>query len=302
MGIRDFMHTHYRHFNARETRAAAEAWVEHVNGGGKMLVTLAGAMSTAELGISLSRLIRENKVHGICCTGANLEEDIFNLVAHDEYKALPNYRDLTPEQEEALYKGGWNRVTDVCIPEQVMRSIDNAILELHRHRAEILDIPLDVLREEVVAGDRRHLDRTPARQPETEAHGVDAEVEELPLGVDEREPLGRGLLLSHGSFRRSACTSLGEQHVGMDGPQLPDSPRIDALHGRHRPREAGVAVHLVVDAAFPDSVAYRPPRLDAARQRLVEKQRLPGAGAGDRRIAPVLDGRTHADDVDTRQR
>ena len=130
MGIRDFMHTHYRHFNARETRAAAEAWVEHLNNGGKMLVTLAGAMSTAELGISLSRLIRENKVHGICCTGANLEEDIFNLVAHDEYKTLPNYRDLTPEQEEELYKGGWNRVTDVCIPEQVMRSIDNAILEI----------------------------------------------------------------------------------------------------------------------------------------------------------------------------
>ena len=128
MKIREFIHLHYRHFNARETRDAAKAWVAHINAGGSMFVTLGGAMSTAELGISLARMIREGKVHGICCTGANLEEDIFNLVAHDEYRMLPNYRDLTPEQEEELYKGGWNRVTDTCIPESVMKNIDETLL------------------------------------------------------------------------------------------------------------------------------------------------------------------------------
>ena len=73
-----------------------------------MLLTLAGAMSTAELGISVAELIRKGKIHAICCTGANLEEDIFNLVAHDHYKRVANYRDLTPEQEKELGKKGYN--------------------------------------------------------------------------------------------------------------------------------------------------------------------------------------------------
>ena len=133
--IRDFMNRHFRHFNAREAREAADGWIRHLDEGGKMFVTLAGAMSTAELGISLSEMIRQDKLHGICCTGANLEEDLFNLVAGDEYRMLPNYRDLTPEQEGELLAGGWNRVTDCAIPETVMRSIDFAILE-HWKRAE----------------------------------------------------------------------------------------------------------------------------------------------------------------------
>jgi len=133
--IRDFMNRHFRHFNARESREAADGWIAHLDKGGRMLVTLAGAMSTGELGISLSEMIRQEKVHAICCTGANLEEDIFNLVAGDEYRMLPNYRDLTPEQEGELLAGGWNRVTDCAIPETVMRSIDHAILE-HWKRAE----------------------------------------------------------------------------------------------------------------------------------------------------------------------
>jgi len=129
MNMREFMKRHYRHFNARETREAAQAWVDHLDRGGKMLITLAGAMSTAELGISLAELIRADKVHAICCTGANLEEDIFNLVAHDDYRMLPNYRDLTPRQEMDLYEAGLNRVTDTCIPETVMRDIDFRIRE-----------------------------------------------------------------------------------------------------------------------------------------------------------------------------
>ena len=94
-----------------------------------MFVTLAGAMSTAELGVSLAEMIRQGKVHGICCTGANLEEDVFNLVAHDFYERVPNWRDLKPEDEQALLDRHMNRVTDTCIPEQeAMRRIESVIL------------------------------------------------------------------------------------------------------------------------------------------------------------------------------
>ncbi len=94
-----------------------------------MLMTLAGAMSTAELGISLAEMIRQGKVHGIVCTGANLEEDIFNLVAHDFYERIPHYRDLTPADEQALLARHMNRVTDTCIPEmEAMRRIEDVIL------------------------------------------------------------------------------------------------------------------------------------------------------------------------------
>jgi len=130
MRMREFMERHFRHFNARETREAAQAWVDHAAKGGKMFLTLAGAMSTAELGISLAKLIRAGQVHGICCTGANLEEDVFNLVAHDDYRMVPNYRDLTPQDEQALLEQRLNRVTDTCIPESVMRHIEGRLLQI----------------------------------------------------------------------------------------------------------------------------------------------------------------------------
>jgi len=130
MGMRDFMNRHYRHFNARETREAAQAWVDHLARGGEMMVTLGGAMSTAELGIILARMIRQGKVHAICCTGANLEEDLFNLVAHDDYEVIPRWRELNAQDEEALYERGMNRVTDTCIPETVMRNVDKRLIEL----------------------------------------------------------------------------------------------------------------------------------------------------------------------------
>ena len=136
MSIRAFMAQHFLHFNARETREAAEAWVRHLDSGGRMFLTLGGAMSTAELGISLARMIRAGKVHGICCTGANLEEDIFNLVAHDEYRIIPHYRELTPEQETQLYNDKLNRVTDTCIPESVMRNIDHRLLAIWQRASE----------------------------------------------------------------------------------------------------------------------------------------------------------------------
>src|SRR3989337_2862708 len=128
--ISDFIRHHYRHFNGAALVDAADAYVEHVNGGGQMLVTLAGAMSTAELGLSLAEMIRQGKVHAICCTGANLEEDVFNLVAHDHYVRIPNYRFLTLEQEEELLDRHLNRVTDTCIPEfEAIRRIEGAVLD-----------------------------------------------------------------------------------------------------------------------------------------------------------------------------
>jgi deoxyhypusine synthase len=127
--ISQFIERHYRHFNAAALKDAADGWTRHLDQGGRMLVTLAGAMSTAELGVSLAEMIRRDKVHAICCTGANLEEDIFNLVAHSHYERLPNYRDLTPADEQALLNRHLNRVTDTCIPEhEAMRRIETAIL------------------------------------------------------------------------------------------------------------------------------------------------------------------------------
>ncbi|MCC5861588.1 MAG: deoxyhypusine synthase family protein [Gammaproteobacteria bacterium] len=128
--ISAFIRHHYRHFNAAALVDAADAYRAHLEAGGQMLVTLAGAMSTAELGLSLAEMIRQDKVHAICCTGANLEEDVFNLVAHDHYVRIPNYRDLTAADEEALLARHLNRVTDTCIPEEeAIRRIERAVLE-----------------------------------------------------------------------------------------------------------------------------------------------------------------------------
>lgn len=128
--VSQFLTHQYRHFNAAALVEAANSYRAHLDGGGKMMLTLAGAMSTAELGISLAEMIRQDKVHMITCTGANLEEDIFNLVAHDFYERIPNYRDLTPQDEQALLERHLNRVTDTCIPEgEAMRRIENFILE-----------------------------------------------------------------------------------------------------------------------------------------------------------------------------
>src|SRR5215470_16947692 len=128
--ISDFIRHHYRHFNGAALVDAADGYVRHLGSGGEMLVTLAGAMSTAELGISLAEMIRRGKIHAVCCTGANLEEDVFNLVAHSHYERVPQYRDLTAADEQALLDRHLNRVTDTCIPEhEAMRRIENIVLE-----------------------------------------------------------------------------------------------------------------------------------------------------------------------------
>ena len=100
--ITEFIKHHYRHFNAAALIDAAEGYKIHLTGGGKMMITLAGAMSTAELGLSLAEMIRQDKVQIISCTGANLEEDLFNLVAHDFYERVPHYRDLTLQDEQEI--------------------------------------------------------------------------------------------------------------------------------------------------------------------------------------------------------
>lgn len=124
-----FIEHHYRHFNAATLMDAAKAYESHLDAGGRMIVTLAGAMSTAELGLSLAEMIRRDKVHGIVCTGANLEEDVFNLVAHDFYVRVPHYRDLTAADEQRLLDRHLNRVTDTCIPEEeAMRRIERVVL------------------------------------------------------------------------------------------------------------------------------------------------------------------------------
>jgi deoxyhypusine synthase len=128
-----FIERNYKHFNAAALKDAAIGYETHIDSGGKMLVSLAGAMSTAELGISLAEMIREGKIDIISCTGANLEEDLMNLVAHSHYKRIPNYRDLTPKEERELLDNGWNRVTDTCIPEEeAFRRLQKHIYDIWR--------------------------------------------------------------------------------------------------------------------------------------------------------------------------
>lgn len=128
--ISAFMDAQYKHFNARETVDAARAWRKLLSEGGEMLLAMAGAMSTAELGISLAEMIRQEKIHAISCTAANLEEDIFNLFANREYKMVPDYRGLSSAAEVELRDAGYNRVTDTCIPLTVMRHIDKIMVDL----------------------------------------------------------------------------------------------------------------------------------------------------------------------------
>lgn len=137
MHISKFLESHYLHFNAAALVDAAKGYKQQLAQGNKMLVSLAGAMSTAELGKSLSPMINEDKIHIISCTGANLEEDVMNLVAHNHYKRIPHYRDLTPTEERELLDQGLNRVTDTCIPEEeAFRVLQKHMFELWKSAEE----------------------------------------------------------------------------------------------------------------------------------------------------------------------
>jgi deoxyhypusine synthase len=129
--VGQFLCHHFKHFNAAALIDAAQGYEAHLLSGKKMMVTLAGAMSTAEIGNSFAEMIRKKKVHIISCTGANLEEDVMNLVAHNHYERIPNYRDLTPKDEWDLLQRGLNRVTDTCIPEEeAFRRIQKHIFKI----------------------------------------------------------------------------------------------------------------------------------------------------------------------------
>ena len=130
MTVSSFLRHHYRHYNAATLIDAADAYKAHLASGGRMMVTLAGAMSTAELGLSLAEMLRRDKVHAITCTGANLEEDIFNLVAHTHYVRVPHWRELSAAEESKLHERHLNRVTDTCIPEEeAIRRLEHAVLD-----------------------------------------------------------------------------------------------------------------------------------------------------------------------------
>ncbi|MDD5217479.1 MAG: deoxyhypusine synthase family protein [Candidatus Omnitrophica bacterium] len=131
MEVKEFIRKNYRHFNAAVLADAAEGWCQHLKAGGKMFLAMGGAMSTGEIGISLGTMIRNDKVHAVSCTGANLEEDIFNLIAHDSYKRIANYRSLSAQDELNLRDASFNRVTDTCIPEEAaMLRVESKLIPL----------------------------------------------------------------------------------------------------------------------------------------------------------------------------
>jgi deoxyhypusine synthase len=53
-----------------------------------------------------------------------------NLVAHSHYERVPNYRDLTPQDEWDLLERGLNRVT--CILEHGFSRLQNTFTKFGR--------------------------------------------------------------------------------------------------------------------------------------------------------------------------
>ena len=134
LSIREFVKTNYHHFNAGELSKSAQSLTQFTRDGGRLFITLAGAMSTARLGKTLAPLIRSGVVAGISCTGANLEEDVFLLVAQSKYESIEDWRSLSSEDDTELLNRKLNRVTDVCIPEDAaIREIERVMLPLWHH-------------------------------------------------------------------------------------------------------------------------------------------------------------------------
>ncbi len=129
--ILQFVCSNYRNFNARATRDALFAYWDHVSAGGRMFWAVAGAMSSAQLGISLAPAIRAGLVHGLSVTGANLEESLFRLVAHDHYKDFPEYRYLTKADDTRILEQRMRRVTDTSIPEdEAFRAVEKILVPM----------------------------------------------------------------------------------------------------------------------------------------------------------------------------
>ena len=131
MSIKKFIKENYKHFNAGILAECSESLRNFLDDKGRLIITLAGAMSTAEIGRTLAPAIRSQKIHAICCTGANLEEDLFKLVAYSSYEKILNWREMTAEDDKKLRERGMNRVTDVAIPEEeAIRKIEKLLLSL----------------------------------------------------------------------------------------------------------------------------------------------------------------------------
>jgi deoxyhypusine synthase len=127
----DFILRNFKNFNARVTRDALLAYWRHIDGGGKMFWAVAGAMSSAQLGITLAPAIRAGLIHGLSVTGANLEESLFRLVAHHSYKDFPGYRYFTKQDDTRILNDRMRRVTDTSIPEdEAFRAVEHLIVPM----------------------------------------------------------------------------------------------------------------------------------------------------------------------------
>lgn len=105
------------HCNGGSTLQAALWLKSHLENGGKLVITLAGALSSFQVGVTLAELIRKDKVHLVSTTGANHEESYYRYVAHSHFGNIPRYTELTPEQEAELRDVGLRRITDTFLPE-----------------------------------------------------------------------------------------------------------------------------------------------------------------------------------------
>ena len=131
MPVLEFVLGNYKNFNARVTRDALIAYWKHLQAGGKMFWTLAGAMSSAQLGITLAPAIREGIIHGISSTGANLEESLFRLVANNSYQDFPEYRYFSKSDDTRILNERMRRVTDTSIPEdEAFRAVEKFVVPM----------------------------------------------------------------------------------------------------------------------------------------------------------------------------
>ncbi|WNZ63909.1 deoxyhypusine synthase family protein [Myxococcus sp. MxC21-1] len=132
-----FILTNYKNFNARATRDALLSYWEHVSNGGRMFWSVAGAMSSAQLGITLAPAIRAGLIHGLSVTGANIEESLFRLVAHTGYKDFPEYRYFTKQDDTRILEQRMRRVTDTSIPEdEAFRAVEKIAVPMWKGATE----------------------------------------------------------------------------------------------------------------------------------------------------------------------
>ena len=195
MEISKFIEHNYRHFNAAALRDAARGYVAHIESGGGMIVTLGGAASTAEIGLSLAEMIRQDKVHAISCTGANLEEDIMHLISASHYERIPNWRYQTPDDDHKLCERNLNRVTDTAIPElEAFRTLEGALEQVwdKAHKSGVGKLPHEFIYEIIKTGLLKHAyDKDPK-----ESWVVAAAEKNIPMFVPGFEDSTTGNLFS----------------------------------------------------------------------------------------------------------